>query len=87
MRHTEREERTFGEHLGQGMTIAEATVATRQTAEGVKSCKAILGLARRDGVELPITEVVAAVIDGQITVQDVANHLMSRTPKPERYGA
>jgi len=78
--------RTFGEHLGQGMTVAEATAATRQTAEGVKSCKAVLGLAHRNGVEIPITEVVAAVIDGQITVQDAASQLMSRTLKPERYG-
>ncbi|WP_369265250.1 NAD(P)H-dependent glycerol-3-phosphate dehydrogenase [Streptomyces sp. R35] len=78
--------RTFGEHLGQGMTVAEATAATRQTAEGVKSCKAVLDLARRNAVEMPITEVVAAVIDGHITVLDAASQLMSRTPKPERYG-
>ncbi|MFE2968299.1 NAD(P)H-dependent glycerol-3-phosphate dehydrogenase [Streptomyces sp. NPDC059340] len=78
--------RTFGEHLGRGMTVAQATSATRQTAEGVKSCRAILDLARRNDVEMPITEVVAAVIDGQITVQDAASQLMSRTPKPERYG-
>ncbi|MFE9647494.1 NAD(P)H-dependent glycerol-3-phosphate dehydrogenase [Streptomyces sp. NPDC006365] len=79
--------RTFGEHLGQGMTVEEATAATRQTAEGVKSCKAILDLARRNDVEMPITKVVAAVIDGQLTVQDAANRLMARTPKPERYGS
>ncbi|MGI5380729.1 NAD(P)H-dependent glycerol-3-phosphate dehydrogenase [Streptomyces sp. CA-251387] len=76
--------RTFGEHLGQGMTVEEAAAATRQTAEGVKSCQAILDLARRTGVEMPITEVVAAVIDGQLTVQDAAGQLMARTPKPER---
>ncbi|MCX5063733.1 NAD(P)-dependent glycerol-3-phosphate dehydrogenase [Streptomyces sp. NBC_00201] len=79
--------RTFGEHLGQGMTVAEATAATRQTAEGVKSCKAILDLAHRHGIEMPITEVVAAVIDAELDVQDAARLLMARTPKPERYGA
>ncbi|MFJ8025573.1 hypothetical protein [Streptomyces sp. NPDC096311] len=41
MRHAEREERTFGEHLGQGMRVQEATTATGQTAEGVNSCRAI----------------------------------------------
>ncbi|MFE5923592.1 NAD(P)H-dependent glycerol-3-phosphate dehydrogenase [Streptomyces sp. NPDC056468] len=76
--------RTFGEHLGQGMTVEEATVATKQTAEGVKSCRAILELARRNGVEMPYTEVVAAVLDGRLTVEDVASDLMSRTSKPER---
>lgn len=37
--------RTFGTHLGQGMTVAEATAATRQTTEGVKSARALLDLA------------------------------------------
>ncbi|MET7621274.1 NAD(P)H-dependent glycerol-3-phosphate dehydrogenase [Streptomyces sp. NPDC005408] len=79
--------RTFGEHLGQGMTVAEATTATSQTAEGVKSSMSILHLAHRHGVEMPITEVVVAVIRGTITVAEAAAMLMTRTPKPERYGA
>ncbi|MFJ1610778.1 NAD(P)H-dependent glycerol-3-phosphate dehydrogenase [Streptomyces sp. NPDC088253] len=79
--------RTFGEHLGQGMSVEEATTATGQTAEGVKSCRAILDLSRVRGVEMPITEVVAAVIDGTTSVPEAAAALMSRTPKPEQYGA
>ncbi|MGW3984906.1 NAD(P)H-dependent glycerol-3-phosphate dehydrogenase [Streptomyces mirabilis] len=77
--------RTFGEHLGQGMSVEEATTATGQTAEGVKSCRAILDLSRVHGVEMPITEVVAAVIDGTTSVPDAAAALLSRTPKPEQY--
>ncbi|MEU2588082.1 hypothetical protein ABZ612_35450 [Streptomyces avermitilis] len=65
----------------------EATTATRQTAEGVKSCRAILDLSRVHGVEMPITEVVAAVIDGTTSVPDAVAALMSRTPKPEQYSA
>ncbi|MFD8425223.1 NAD(P)H-dependent glycerol-3-phosphate dehydrogenase [Streptomyces sp. NPDC059466] len=79
--------RSFGEYLGQGMSIDEATRATHRTAEGVKSCRAILGLARTHGVEMPITEVVASVIDGTATVADAAAALMSRTPKAEHHGA
>nr|WP_168504242.1 NAD(P)H-dependent glycerol-3-phosphate dehydrogenase [Streptomyces sp. S1D4-11]QIY93048.1 NAD(P)-dependent glycerol-3-phosphate dehydrogenase [Streptomyces sp. S1D4-11] len=79
--------RTFGEHLGQGLSVEEATTATGQTAEGVKSCRAILDLSRVHGVEMPITKVVAAVIDGTTSVPDAAAALMSRTPKPEQYGA
>lgn len=78
--------RTFGEHLGRGLTIAEATTATGQTAEGVESCRAILDLARDHGAEMPITEVVASVIDGKTTVKEAVGTLMARTPKPERYG-
>ncbi|MFI2352909.1 NAD(P)H-dependent glycerol-3-phosphate dehydrogenase [Streptomyces sp. NPDC019443] len=86
MRHAEREERTFGEHLGQGMTVAEATAATSQTAEGVKSSQSILEVAQQHGVEMPITEVVVAVIQGTVTVAEAAAMLMARSPKPEQYG-
>lgn len=79
--------RTFGEHLGQGMSVDQAAQATGQTAEGVKSCRAILDLARAHRVEMPITEVVAGVIDGTATVADAAAALMSRSPKPEHYSA
>ena len=53
--------RTFGEHLGRGETLEQAQAATRQTAEGVKSCLAIRDLARAHGVEMPITEQVERV--------------------------
>ncbi len=39
--------RTFGEGLGRGLTVEEVVAATRTTAEGVKSCASLLGLARR----------------------------------------
>ncbi|MFE9812245.1 NAD(P)H-dependent glycerol-3-phosphate dehydrogenase [Streptomyces sp. NPDC005548] len=74
---------TFGEYLGQGMTVDEAVRVANQTAKGVKSCRAILHLARAHRVEMPITEVVTAVIDETATVKDAAAALMSRSPKPE----
>ncbi|GAA0611370.1 NAD(P)H-dependent glycerol-3-phosphate dehydrogenase [Streptomyces crystallinus] len=79
--------RTFGTHLGQGMTVAEATAATSQTAEGVKSAAALLSLARRHQVEMPITEVVVRVIEAELTAKKAAELLMSRAPKPELYTA
>ncbi len=41
--------RTFGVELGRGLTVAEVVARTRQTAEGVKSCRPILELARAHG--------------------------------------
>ncbi|GAB2451637.1 NAD(P)H-dependent glycerol-3-phosphate dehydrogenase [Streptomyces incanus] len=76
--------RTFGAHLGQGMTMAEATAATRQTTEGVKSATAILELARVHGVEMPITEVMATLLHEKISLTEAATALMQRPPKPER---
>ena len=58
--------RSFGESLGRGMTVAQAAEAMSQTAEGVSSCSPVLALARRHDVEMPITEVMAAVMHDEI---------------------
>ncbi len=78
--------RRFGEYLGQGMNVAQAKERTTQTAEGVTSCAPVLELARKYGVEMPITEAVAALIAGHLSVGDAAALLMSRSAKPEWYG-
>jgi glycerol-3-phosphate dehydrogenase (NAD(P)+) len=78
--------RTFGEYLGRGMTVAEATAAMNQTAEGVASCGPVLTLAREHQVEMPITEVVAAVTSDGLPVAQAASMLASRSAKPEWYG-
>jgi glycerol-3-phosphate dehydrogenase (NAD(P)+) len=78
--------RTFGENLGRGMTLQEVSAATKQTAEGVKSSEAVLELARKHSVEMPITEVVAAVMHHGMPIAEAGDRLMSRSPKPERYG-
>ena len=79
--------RTFGQYLGQGMTAAQARELTGQTAEGVTSFAPVLELARKHEVEMPITEVVAAVIADNLPVMDAAAALASRSAKPEWYGA
>lgn len=78
--------RTFGEKLGRGLSVAEITGATRQIAEGVKSCESILALARRAGVDVPIVEHVTYVVRGEMTPQDMLRSFVSRTAKPERHG-
>lgn len=78
--------RTFGANLGRGMSLEEVIAATKQTAEGVKSCDAVLELARRHHVEMPITEGIVAVMHGGLSPVEAGRLLMSRTPKPERYG-
>jgi glycerol-3-phosphate dehydrogenase (NAD(P)+) len=79
--------RTFGQHLGQGMTAVQARTVTSQTVEGITSCEPVLELARKHGVEMPITETVAALIAGHLPVMEAAAVLASRSAKPEWYGA
>jgi glycerol-3-phosphate dehydrogenase (NAD(P)+) len=77
--------RTFGENLGRGMSVAEAA-ALSQTAEGVASWEPVLELARSHGVEMPITELAAAVMRDGLPVEQAASMLASRSAKPEWYG-
>ncbi|QNP65511.1 NAD(P)H-dependent glycerol-3-phosphate dehydrogenase [Streptomyces genisteinicus] len=75
---------TFGTNLGRGMTLQETIAVTRQTAEGVKSCESVLDLARRHGVDMPITETVVGIVHEGKPPVVALKELMSRAAKPER---
>lgn len=75
--------RTFGEKLGRGETLAEILGRKQQTAEGVKSCRSILDLARKHDVDMPITEHVVAVVHDGMTPTDMVRGLMRRDAKSE----
>lgn len=76
--------RTFGFQLGLGKSLDEVIAETRQTAEGVKSCRSILELARSVDVEVPIVENVAAVVHEGRPPSEVVASLMSRSRKDEK---
>lgn len=76
--------RTFGEELGRGRSVAEITRSTRQVAEGVLSCSSVQQLAHEHDVEMPIVEHVAAVIAEELTPAQGVTALMSRAAGRER---
>ncbi|MDX6278716.1 MAG: glycerol-3-phosphate dehydrogenase [Nocardioidaceae bacterium] len=76
--------RTFGEKLGQGMSVDEVASQTSQVAEGVKSCQSVSELAKMHDVEMPIVEHVAALIAGEMSPDDLVSALISRQAKPEK---
>ena len=75
--------RTFGEKLGQGMSVQEVQESTRQTAEGVKSCRSVLDLARAHGIDVPITEAVVRVCHEGEAPARMVREIMSREAKSE----
>jgi glycerol-3-phosphate dehydrogenase (NAD(P)+) len=77
--------RTFGEVLGRSgsMEIARRDVA--KTVEGVASSRAILELAHRVGIEVPIIEVVSDVIKGTITPAAAMDRLMTVSLRAEMF--
>jgi len=76
--------RTFGERLGKGMSVAEVVASTRQVAEGVTSCAPLGELAARHGVEMPIVEHVGSLVRGELSPEQMLRSLISRATKPER---
>ncbi len=74
--------RTAGERLGRGESLT-AVLSGREVAEGVPTSRAAAALARRWEVEMPVTEAVAAILDGRITIRDAVASLMTRELKEE----
>ncbi|MFJ7202608.1 NAD(P)H-dependent glycerol-3-phosphate dehydrogenase [Streptomyces sp. NPDC098789] len=75
---------TFGTNLGRGMTLEETIAVTKQTAEGVKSCESVADLARRHGVDMPITDTVVDIVHHGKPPLVALKELMGRSAKPER---
>jgi glycerol-3-phosphate dehydrogenase (NAD(P)+) len=75
--------RTFGEKLGQGMTVEEIYASTRQVAEGAKSCSSLRELAARTGVEAPIVDSVDDVVQGRMTTAELMQSFIARDTKAE----
>jgi glycerol-3-phosphate dehydrogenase (NAD(P)+) len=75
--------RTLGLRLGRGEKLEDITASSPMVAEGVKTARSALGLARREGVELPITEEINKVLYRGRSPLSALKALMKRTPKEE----
>jgi glycerol-3-phosphate dehydrogenase (NAD(P)+) len=77
--------RTVGFRLGLGETLEEILTVMRSVAEGVKTSKAVLKLAERHQVEMPICEEVHALLWEGRAPKEAVRNLMLRDPKPEEW--
>ncbi|MFM8554068.1 MAG: NAD(P)H-dependent glycerol-3-phosphate dehydrogenase [Acidimicrobiales bacterium] len=74
---------TVGMRLGRGEALADIIASTSQVAEGVKSSRAVLDLATRHGVDMPIVEQVVAICHEGVSASDGLLALMTRRARPE----
>jgi glycerol-3-phosphate dehydrogenase (NAD(P)+) len=77
--------RTFGEVLGRTGSMNEARTHVSKTVEGVASSSAVIEIAHRVGVEVPVIEAVADVVAGTITPKQALERLMAITTKAENF--
>jgi glycerol-3-phosphate dehydrogenase (NAD(P)+) len=76
--------RTVGEALGKGRKLPEILEGLGgKVAEGVRTTRAALGLARRYGIEMPITEQMELILDEGKDPREAIRDLMLRPGKTE----
>ncbi len=78
--------RTVGVRLGAGAGLDEIVAEMNMVAEGVKSTEAILALAERHSIEMPIAAMVGAVLYDGARPADMVESLMTREAKAELHG-
>jgi len=75
--------RAAGELIARGATPEEAVARIGQTVEGLTTAPVLRDLSHRLGIELPITEGVCAVLEGQVQLAELVEGLMGRRPTGE----
>ena len=75
--------RRVGQLLAQGQSLQQAVDSLGHVAEGVYSARTVVQRAHHLGVEMPISEGVVALLDGQLRPLDAVSILMERNPKEE----
>ncbi|HEX8961099.1 MAG TPA: NAD(P)H-dependent glycerol-3-phosphate dehydrogenase, partial [Geobacteraceae bacterium] len=75
--------RTVGMKLGQGMSLSAILGEMRMVAEGVKTTESARNLARRLGVDMPITEKVYSILYEEKPARAAVVELMTRDLKAE----
>ena len=78
--------RRVGLALAKGESLSEIVRALGHVAEGVTTAPALLALAKRSSVEVPITESVCRLLSGEVSPAQAIAQLMSREPKDEISG-
>ncbi|MGP8251634.1 MAG: NAD(P)H-dependent glycerol-3-phosphate dehydrogenase [Terracidiphilus sp.] len=77
--------RTVGEALGQGRKLPDILAGLGgKVAEGVRTTRAALGLAKRHGIEMPITEQMELILNEGKDPREAIRDLMLRPGRDER---
>jgi glycerol-3-phosphate dehydrogenase (NAD(P)+) len=78
--------RHVGYELGRGRALDEVVSEMNMVAEGVKTTAAVIELAERHGVEMPLASFVGRVLYEGARPADLVPELMLRKAKPELHG-
>lgn len=71
--------------IGQGVSVSDAIEQVGMVVEGLNALPAAITLAKKYNVEMPITEMLHAVVSGRVDVSAVIEILMTRELKAENH--
>ncbi len=83
---TQSRNRQVGVALGEGRRLEEITAEMHMVAEGVKTTPAVLALAARYEIDMPIAAMVGRVLDEGCSPADMVAGLMGRAATAELHG-
>jgi glycerol-3-phosphate dehydrogenase (NAD(P)+) len=75
--------RQVGLALAGGKTLVQILDELGHVAEGVRTANEVVRIAKARGVEMPISEAVAAVLEGRLGAAKAVELLLSRDPRAE----
>ena len=75
--------RKVGLLLAEGLSLDQTLASLGHVAEGVYSARTVWQRAQSLGVDMPITEAVVALLDGQLQAREAVQVLMGRGPRGE----
>jgi glycerol-3-phosphate dehydrogenase (NAD(P)+) len=76
--------RQVGLLLAQGQTLAQAVASLGHVAEGAYCARTVVQRAQALGIEMPISEAVVALLDGEVTPVQAVASLMERSATVEQ---
>lgn len=77
---------SLGVALGQGESLNQILESRKAVTEGVHTAKAALALAKRNAVDMPITEAVNKCLNEGVSIEDAIEHMLNRPFKYEMSG-
>ena len=75
--------RQVGIQLAQGIPLGKVMSEMKSVAEGVAAADVVVTLGRRNGISMPISEQVLAILNGVRTPREALATLMERTAREE----
>ncbi len=75
-----------GFRLAQGQTLPQILTELNMVAEGVKTTRAVLEMAHKMGIDMPVVGLVGKAFEGDFSEEDMIRTLMSRRLKSEAMG-